>query len=281
MGGEDGDAGGVHVDEGHHHGGFGERGDREMAGGEFFVFVAGLVEGEFELGGALLGVGDGGLVAVVAVGDDELFVGHGGDEEVDDVGVGEPPDLVDYAVFVGDGEVGRVVVEAVGAFGAEDEFFSGEGGVGVEHVDLLAVGAGGLEEGEAVGFVLGEGLFVAVDDLVGVVVEVAEGDEAAAFADLVGMGDGVGLGVAVEGGLGLFAEDVFFAPGFEGLGGAGVDVVGLLAGGEEVLGFGVAGEVFAEDDADEVVGAGVVVALLHLRGDLVVGLGDDVFHVDA
>ena len=87
-----------------------------MAGAELFVFVAGLVEGELELGGALLGVGDGGLVAVVAVGDDELLVGHGGDDEVDEVGVGELPDLVDDAVLVGDGEVGGVVVEAVGAF---------------------------------------------------------------------------------------------------------------------------------------------------------------------
>ena len=67
----------------------------------------------------------------------------------------------------------------------------------------------------------------------------------------------------------------------KGLGGAGVDVAGLFAGGEEVLRLGVAGEVFAEDDTDEVVGAGVVVALLHLGGDLVVGLGDDVFHLDA
>ena len=113
MGGEDGDAGGVHVDEGHHHGCFGEGGGGEMAGGEFLVFVAGLVEGELELGGALFGVGDGGLVAVVAVGDDEFLVGHGGDEEVDEVGVGELPDLMDYAVFVGDGEVGGVGVAAV------------------------------------------------------------------------------------------------------------------------------------------------------------------------
>ena len=128
---------------------------------------------------------------------------------------------------------------------------------------------------------LGEGLFMAVDDLVGVVVEVAEGYEAAALADFVGVGDCVGLGVAVEGWFGLFAEDAVLAPVFEGFGGAGVDVVGLLAGGQELLGLGVAGEVFAEDDADEVVGAGVVVALLHLRGDLVVGLGDDVFHLDA
>ena len=123
---------------------------------------------------------------MVAVGDDELLVGHGGEEEVDELGVGELPDAVDDAVLVGDGEVGgwRRVLR-VFAVRAEDEFFGGEGGVGVEHVDLLAVGAGGLEEGEAVGLVLGEGLLVAVDDLVGVVVEVAEGDEAAALADLV------------------------------------------------------------------------------------------------
>ncbi len=69
----------------------------------------GLVEGEFELGGALLGVGDGGFVAVVAVGDDELFVGHGGEEEIDEVGVGELPEAVDDVVLVGDGEVGGLV----------------------------------------------------------------------------------------------------------------------------------------------------------------------------
>ena len=62
--------------------------------------------GELELGGTLLGVGDGGLVAVVAVGDDELLVRHGGGDEVDQGGVGELPDAVDDAVLVGDGEVG-------------------------------------------------------------------------------------------------------------------------------------------------------------------------------
>ncbi len=193
MGGEDGDAGCVHVDEGHHHGGFGEgRGGEHGAGvavgddGGGAVFVAGecLVEGELELGGALFGVGYRGFVAVVAVGDDELLVGHGGEEEVDEVRVGELPDAMDDVVLVGDGEVGGVCIFSVGATGAEDELFGGEGGVGVEHVDLLAVGAGGLEEGEAVGLVLGEGLLVAVDDFVGVVVEMAEGDEAAAFAEL-------------------------------------------------------------------------------------------------
>ena len=84
-----------------------------MAGADFLVGVEGFVEGELELGGALFGVGDGGFVAVVAVGDDELLVGHGGDDEVDEGGVGELPDAVDDAVLVGDGEVGGVGVLAV------------------------------------------------------------------------------------------------------------------------------------------------------------------------
>src|SRR5580658_1753000 len=101
-----------------------------------------------------------------------------------------------------------------------------------------------------------------------------EGDEAAALAHLGGVGHGVGLRVAVERGLGLLGEDAFAAPVAQVLGGAGVDVVCLLAGGEELLRLGVAGLVLAEDDADQVVGTQLVVALLHLRRDLVVGLGD-------
>jgi hypothetical protein len=37
---------------------------------------------------------------------------------------------------------------------------------------------------------------------------------------------------------------------------------------------------FAEDDTYEVVGAGLVVSLLHGGGDLVVGLGDNILHID-
>ena len=108
----------------------------------------------------------------------------------------------------------------------------------------------------------------------------AEGDEASALASLLAAWDGVGLGVAVDGGFGLLGEDVVFAPGIEVFGGAGVDVVGLFAGGQEFLGFGVAGLVFAENDADQVVEAGRVLALLHGGGDLVVGLGNYSFQVD-
>ncbi len=188
------------------------------------------------------------------------------------MGVGELPDAVDDAVLVGDGEVGWVVVEAVWGWALEDEFFGGEGGVGVEHVDLLAVGAGGFEEGEAVGFVLGEGLLVAVDDLVGVVVEVAEGDEAAALADLVGVRGRCRSGSSRRGRARTLRRGC--AP-CASRGGT------RRRGCRRCSDRSVAGLVFAEDDADEVVGAGFVVALLHGRGDLVVGLGDDVLHVDA
>jgi hypothetical protein len=54
-------------------------------------------------------------------------------------------------------------------------------------------------------------------------------------------------------------------------GGAGVDAFAAL-GIEE---FGQ-----AEDDANQVVGAALVVGLLHGRGDFVVGLGDHVFKPD-
>ncbi len=256
--GQDGDAGGFDVDEGHHHGRFREGGDWQAfgdGGGGFRV--------EAEGGGALLHVGGGGFVAVVAIGDEEPLVGHGVEDELDEGGVGEFPDAMLDAVLVGDFELGR------GA-GLKDGSFGGEGGVGVEHVDLLAVGAGGFEEGEAVGLVLGESLLVAVDDFVGVVVELAEADEPAALTNFFGAGDLVGLGVAEEGGLGLFLEDAFGAPLVERGGGAGVDVFAV---------FGVGGELFAEDHADEVVGARLVVAVLHFGGDFVVGLSDNVSHV--
>lgn len=58
MRGQDGNAGGVHVDEGHHHGGFGESGDRKRAGADPLVFVERLVEGKLELGASLFGIRD-------------------------------------------------------------------------------------------------------------------------------------------------------------------------------------------------------------------------------
>ena len=45
-------------------------------------------------------------------------------------------------------------------------------------------------------------------------------------------------------------------------------------------GVGVAGLPFAQNDTNEVVFRPVVVGLLHLRRDLVIRLGNDIFHAD-
>ena len=57
-------------------------------------------------------------------------------------------------------------------------------------------------------------------------------------------------------------------PGSEVAGGAGVDTFAP---------FSIKELRQSEDDADQVVGAALVIGLLHGRGDLVVGLGDDIF----
>ena len=79
VGGEDGDAVGFHVDEGHHHSCFGVG-----WGGKCCVDM-GLRSDE---GGAFLSVGYAGFVAVVAIGDDQFFVDHGGEYQVDEGWVG-------------------------------------------------------------------------------------------------------------------------------------------------------------------------------------------------
>ena len=50
---------------------------------------------------------------------------------------------------------------------------------------------------------------MAEDDLVGVFVEPAEGDESAAFFDLVGAGDAEALGVGEDAGVPFLDEDAF------------------------------------------------------------------------
>ena len=126
----------------------------------------------------LLGVVQRGFVAVVAVGDDELLVGHGRGEQADGRRIADAPDAVQHAVFVGDFGVG-------GAAAVVENLLHAAGGIGVEHEDLAEVGARGLEQVEAVALGLGERLLMAEDDLVGIVVKLAEGDEAAALLDLI------------------------------------------------------------------------------------------------
>jgi len=252
MGGQDDQAVGVHVDEGHHDGGLRVSGLGHLVGGE--LRLAGPV------GVDLFGVAEGGLVAVVAVGDDELLIVHGGGEEADCGGIDDAPEAVQDAVLVG-------YLGFSGAVAVVQYLLHAAGGVRVEHENLAKVGSGGFEQVEPVAFGLGEGLLVAKDDMLFVVMELAEGDEAAALFDDVGSGDGEALRVGKNAGVFFLEEDALLAPVVEVAGGTGVDAFSAL-GIEEFR--------QTEDDADQVVGASLVVSLLHGGGDLVVGLGDDV-----
>ena len=98
-----------------------------------------------------------------------------------------------HAVLVGHFGVGRT-----GA--VEKNLFHAAAGVGVEHEDLAEVGAGSLQQVQAVAFGLGKRLLMTEDNLVGVVVKLAKGDESAALFDLVGAGDLEALGVGKDAG---------------------------------------------------------------------------------
>jgi hypothetical protein len=115
---------------------------------------------------------------------------------------------------------------------------------------------------------------VAKDDVLAVVVELAEGDESAALEhDSRGAGELEALRVGEDAGLFFADEDAACAPCGEVSRGPGVD--GLLTGLGAVKELGQ-----TKDDAHQVVRTALVVGLLHRRRDLVVGLGDDVFDAD-
>src|SRR3954454_23612914 len=103
---------------------------------------------------------------MVAVGDDETLVGHELDDGGDAGGIGNAPEAVLDAVLV---------VESGRGFGRE--FADGIGVAFVQHEDLAAVCASSAEKIQAVGFGLREGLFVAMDYVVGVVLQTEESYE--------------------------------------------------------------------------------------------------------
>src|SRR5208283_670838 len=90
VGGQNQQAGAVHVDEGHHH---------EFVGSCAGATVKGFVRG---IGGtAFVAVVERGFVAVMAVGDDQLFVEHRGLDRGNQFGIGDGPQLVHDSIVVG------------------------------------------------------------------------------------------------------------------------------------------------------------------------------------
>ncbi len=201
---------------------------------------------------------------MVTVGNDELLVVHLRDELANDGGVADSPDAMENVVLVSDFAIGGTVV-------VEEELIDGAGGVRVEHEDLAEMGAGGFEEIEAIALGLAQGLLVAIDDLVRVFMELSNGDEAATLFNDGGSGNGEALRISEDAGLLLLNQDAFFAPGLQIRCGARVDTFTPL---------GVKEFRQAENDADEIVGAPLVVCLLHGGRDFVVRLSGDVLKPD-
>jgi hypothetical protein len=71
----------------------------------------------------------------------------------------------------------------------------------------------GLEQVEPVALGLGERLLVAEDDLLGVVVQLAEGDKAAPLLDDFGSGNLEALRVGEDAGVFLLDQNALLAPG--------------------------------------------------------------------
>ena len=163
--------------------------------------------------------GHGGLVAVVAVGDEQLLVRH---QLLDLRGGADLPHAVDGAVLVGDFGDGRR------GGGLIEQGVDGAGRVGVQHEDGFEVGVGVLEQFHAVLLGTGEGLLVAEDDARGVVFHLAEGDEALADQALAGIGDDEFLEVGEHAGFGIARPDAARDPLLHGAGGAGVDVFSFV-----------------------------------------------------
>ena len=107
MSGQDQQSVGIHIDECHH--------DRRFRVG----WMGQLGDARFSLGrcggGVLAGISQRGLIAMMAVGDDQFFVRHGADQQPNYRRVIDAPDAVQDSVLVGDFGVSRTHCHRKGA----------------------------------------------------------------------------------------------------------------------------------------------------------------------
>ena len=164
-----------------------------------------------------------------------------------------------------------VTSASAGAVAVVENLLHAARGVGVEHEDLPEVRSRGLQQVEPVAFGLGKRLLVAEDHLLGVVVQLAQGDKSAPFLHHLGSGHLEALRVGKDARLFFLGQHALLAPGAKIARRARIDVFAP---------FGVKQFRQSQDDADQVEGAALVIGLLHGRGDLVVGLRDNVFQAD-
>jgi len=194
----------------------------------------------------------------MAVGDDQLGVLHAAADELHQPGNG--PEAVQDFVLVAQLDVGGMARHL--GQGVVDL----AGGVVVQHEKLPEMRTRRPQQVEPVGLGPGMGLLVPEDHAAIVGLELAQRDETSPLQTLLRRArDGKFLGVGIEHGVGVLEEDGVLAPLGKHRRGAAIDVLAVIAG-------------FAlpQNDAHQVVRTGRVIALLHLRRDLVVRLGDDI-----
>ena len=139
-------------------------------------------------------------------------------------------------------------------------------GVGIEHEELPKVRARAAQQVQAVLLGAGQGLLVAENHTGIVGLDLPQADEAAPGVALTVQPELLGIGI--QGGGLVGAQYTFPAPSLQAGRRPGIDVVFFI----------ISRLLLAQDDAHQVVRAGSVVAVLHGRRDLVIGLGDGGVH---
>lgn len=133
------------------------------------------------------------------------------------------------------------------------------------------VGARSLQQIQPVGLGLGERLFVSEDHLFGILVQLAQGDEAAPFLHDTASGYGEALRIGEYAGFLFLNQYALLAPRTKIPGRARVDILAL---------FGIEEFRKTENNADQIIGAPLIIGLLHRRRYLVVRLGDHVIQAN-
>ena len=154
---------------------------------------------------ALLHIVQSRLIAVVAVGDDQPFIGHGGGQQPDRRRVADAPQPVRHSVFVG-----HLGLCRSGAL--VQNLLYASTWVRVQHEDLPEVGARGTQQVQPVAFRLGKRMFMTENYLLGVLVKLAQGDKAPAFLYHSGRRNLEALAVGKNTGIFLLDKDALLAP---------------------------------------------------------------------
>lgn len=170
-------------------------------------------------GAAFVAVSQGGFVAVVAIGNDQLLVGHGELNFRDIAGTGDDPESVDDAVFIA-----KLGIRSR-RFRLGEDFIDAPPRIGVEHEELAGMRLRVAKQFQAVGFGTGKGLLVAKNHAGGIFFEPAGADKAVSDAALFRPGDRVLLRVSVEPRRRILPQNATGNPVREYPGGASVHVV--------------------------------------------------------